>query len=433
MALGGGTFVTQNKTIPGAYINFVTTATGATVFGERGVVALGDSFDWGSDDIFEVTAEEFYKNSMELFGYDALDEKMIGIRDVFKNAKKIYVGRINSINAKKASCVFGDARYAGTRGNDIRIAVYSDPDDSNYKNVYTYVGTALVDTQRVRSMRELEGNDFVIWKSSATLTNTASTPMTGGTNGSITGQAVQIFLDEVGGYNFNALAVISDNESISQLVAEYTKRMRDTVGKKFQSIVHNYFADYEGVINIDPYAVTYEDYLVAYWVAGAVAGCEVNESLTNKVYDGEIEIDSIFTQSELENKIKSGEFVFHRVGDKMRVLKDINSFVDVTTEKGKMFQNNQTVRICDQIAGDVAVLFEEYYMGKVPNDTSGRNSLWSDLVKYHQKLVNIRALDEFDEEAISVEMGDSKNSVVIYEKICPVNSMEQLYMKVTLE
>lgn len=28
MALGGGTFVTQNKTIPGAYINFVTTATG---------------------------------------------------------------------------------------------------------------------------------------------------------------------------------------------------------------------------------------------------------------------------------------------------------------------------------------------------------------------------------------------------------------------
>ena len=87
-----------------------------------------------------------------------------------------------------------------------------------------------------------------------------------------------------------------------------------------------------------------------------------------------------------------------------------------------MFQNNQTVRICDQIASDVAVLFEEYYMGKVPNDTSGRNSLWSDLVKYHEKLVNIRAL-----------MGESKNSVVIYEKICPVNSMEQLYMKVTLE
>ena len=433
MALGGGTFVTQNKTIPGAYINFVTTATGATVFGERGVVALGDSFNWGSNDIFEVTAEDFYKNSMALFGYDALDGKMIGIRDVFKNAKKIYVGRINGNNAKKASCSFGEAKYTGTRGNDIRIAVYSDPDDSSYKNVYTYVGTTIVDTQRVKSMVELRNNNFVVWKSDATLTNTASMPMTGGTNGATTGQAVQSFLDDISGYSFNALTVISDNESINQLVAEYTKRMRDTIGKKFQSIVHNYFADYEGVINIDPYAVSEEDYLVAYWVAGAVAGCEINESLTNKVYDGEIEIDSLYTQSQLENKIKSGEFVFHRVGDKIRVLKDINSFVSVTTEKGKMFQNNQTVRICDQIASDVAVLFEEYYMGKVPNDTSGRNSLWSDLVKYHEKLVNIRALDEFDEEAISVEMGDSKNSVVIYEKICPVNSMEQLYMKVTLE
>ena len=433
MALGGGTFVTQNKTIPGAYINFVTTATGATVFGERGVVALGDSFNWGSNDIFEVTAEDFYKNSMELFGYDALDAKMIGIRDVFKNAKKIYVGRINGNNAKKASCTFGEAKYTGTRGNDIRIAVYSDPDDSSYKNVYTYVGTTIVDTQRVKSMVELRNNNFVVWKSGATLTNTASMPMTGGTNGATTGQAVQSFLDDISGYSFNALAVISDNESINQLVAEYTKRMRDTIGKKFQSVVHNYFADYEGVINIDPYAVSEEDYLVAYWVVGAVAGCEINESLTNKVYDGEIEIDSLYTQSQLENKIKSGEFVFHRVGDKIRVLKDINSFVSVTTEKGKMFQNNQTVRICDQIASDVAVLFEEYYMGKVPNDTSGRNSLWSDLVKYHEKLVNIRALDEFDEEAISVEMGESKNSVVIYEKICPVNSMEQLYMKVTLE
>ena len=433
MALGGGTFVTQNKTIPGAYINFVTTATGATVFGERGVVALGDSFNWGSNNIFEVTAEDFYKNSMALFGYDALDGKMIGIRDVFKNAKKIYVGRINGNNAKKASCSFGEAKYTGTRGNDIRIAVYSDPDDSSYKNVYTYVGTTIVDTQRVKSMVELRNNNFVVWKSDATLTNTASMPMTGGTNGATTGQAVQSFLDDISGYSFNALTVISDNESINQLVAEYTKRMRDTIGKKFQSIVHNYFADYEGVINIDPYAVSEEDYLVAYWVAGAVAGCEINESLTNKVYDGEIEIDSFYTQSQLENKIKSGEFVFHRVGDKIRVLMDINSFVSVTTEKGKMFQNNQTVRICDQIASDVAVLFEEYYMGKVPNDTSGRNSLWSDLVKYHEKLVNIRALDEFDEEAISVEMGESKNSVVIYEKICPVNSMEQLYMKVTLE
>ena len=425
--------MSQDKILPGTYINFVSVASASSVLSDRGIATMPLELDWGKEgEVFEVSNEDFQKDSQKIFGYAHDHEKMNGLSDLFMNAKTLYAYRLNG-GGTKATNAFATALYGGTRGNDIKIAVYSDPDDSSYKNVYTYVGTTIVDTQRVKSMVELRNNNFVVWKSDATLTNTASMPMTGGTNGATTGQAVQSFLDDISGYSFNAITVISDNESINQLVAEYTKRMRDTIGKKFQSIVHNYFADYEGVINIDPYAVSEEDYLVAYWVAGAVAGCEINESLTNKVYDGEIEIDSLYTQSQLENKIKSGEFVFHRVGDKIRVLKDINSFVSVTTEKGKMFQNNQTVRICDQIASDVAVLFEEYYMGKVPNDTSGRNSLWSDLVKYHEKLVNIRALDEFDEEAISVEMGESKNSVVIYEKICPVNSMEQLYMKVTLE
>ena len=75
-------------------------------------------------------------------------------------------------------------------------------------------------------MAELKDNNFVVWKRNATLTNTASTPMTGGNNGSTTGQTVEKFLESIENYSFNALTVISDNESISQLVAEYTKRMR---------------------------------------------------------------------------------------------------------------------------------------------------------------------------------------------------------------
>ena len=39
--LGGGNFTVQNKVLPGAYINFVSTQTVATNIGERGVVALG--------------------------------------------------------------------------------------------------------------------------------------------------------------------------------------------------------------------------------------------------------------------------------------------------------------------------------------------------------------------------------------------------------
>ena len=33
--LGGGTFVTQNKVLPGSYINFVSADNGVNVFGDR--------------------------------------------------------------------------------------------------------------------------------------------------------------------------------------------------------------------------------------------------------------------------------------------------------------------------------------------------------------------------------------------------------------
>ena len=50
MALGGGTFVTQNKVLPGAYINFISTSNTGVVFGERGVCAAPLNLNWGVED-----------------------------------------------------------------------------------------------------------------------------------------------------------------------------------------------------------------------------------------------------------------------------------------------------------------------------------------------------------------------------------------------
>ena len=40
MALGGGVWVTQNKILPGSYINFVSVKRANASLGERGYVAL---------------------------------------------------------------------------------------------------------------------------------------------------------------------------------------------------------------------------------------------------------------------------------------------------------------------------------------------------------------------------------------------------------
>ena len=45
MALGGGTYQTQNKVLPGAYINFVSTPRAMGTMGERGTVCIGMALD----------------------------------------------------------------------------------------------------------------------------------------------------------------------------------------------------------------------------------------------------------------------------------------------------------------------------------------------------------------------------------------------------
>ena len=69
MALGGGTFTSQNKELPGAYINFVSAASASATLSDRGIATMPLELDWGVEgEVFEVTNEDFQKNSLKLFG-----------------------------------------------------------------------------------------------------------------------------------------------------------------------------------------------------------------------------------------------------------------------------------------------------------------------------------------------------------------------------
>jgi hypothetical protein len=112
------------------------------------------------------------------------------------------------------------------------------------------------------------------------------------------------------------------------------------------------------------------------------------------------------------------------------VLKDINSFVSTTKAKNEDFTLNQVIRVLDQIANDIAVLFNESYSGKVPNDKAGRYSLWGDIAKYCEDLQTIRAIEDFSDENLTVTKGEDKTAVVVDLTTTPVCAMEKLYMTV---
>lgn len=435
MALGGGTFTTQNKKLPGAYMNFISAARATANLSERGFAAMPLVLDWGEEGkVVTVTHEQFIRNCQKIFGYEYTHEKMMGLRDLFRNAQTLYFYKLNK--GVKAANKFATAKYGGIRGNDIKIVIAANVDEPSKWDVSTYLGTTLMDTQKaVGKAGDLVSNDYVDFIPTATLEATAATPLASGANGEeVTGQNWQDALAALEAYSFNTLGCLSTTKTVKDLCIEYTKRMRDEVGVKFQCVVYQQAADNKAIISVENKLVgeVEESGNLVYWVTGASAGCKVNKSCTNKQYDGEFDIDVSHTQIQLEDALDAGKYIFHQVGDEVRVLEDINTLTTFTDNESEDFKYNQTVRVIDQIGNDIAVLFNTRYLGIIPNNRSGRISLWNDIVKHHKELERLQAIEDFEAEDVTVEQGDTKKAVVVNDYITVTNAMAQLYMTVVV-
>lgn len=436
MALGGGMFTMQNKVLPGAYVNFVSAANSSVTLSERGIAAMPFVADWGKEnEVMEITNDDFFKNSVKLFGYDYTHPQMQMFREIFKNAKTLYGYRLNS-NAQKAKNTYATAVCGGTRGNAITIVIENDVDSENGFIVKTLLDNVEQDRQIVENAEQLKANDFVTFEN-VELQTTAGMPLTGGTDGE--GREIQNyqkFLEKIEQYRFHALGCNTDKKDIVDLFVAFTKRMRDECGVKFQTVVYRAEkADHEGIISLENKLLNVDynlfgDFSLVYWLTGAVAGCAVQNSLTNMIYDGEYDIDTDYTQRQLEKALENSKMIFHKVGDSVCILKDINTFVSFTKEKNKHFQSNQVVRVLDQIGNDIASIFNRKYLGKVQNNHAGRIAFWNDIVDFYNKLQKIEAITDFISDDIVVEQGDDKDSVVVTTYVTPVQSMEKLYMTV---
>lgn len=344
--LGGGVFVTQNKVLPGSYINVVSASKGSATLGERGAVAIALPLNKYVGKVIEVNRAEFVQNAETLLGYKSTADELVALREIFTHAVKVYVYDLGSDKTVADACGAFEA------------------------------------------------------------------------------------------YDFNILCAYTDEaEDVAAYITQI-KSWRDDMGKKCQLVVYGQEKpNHEGIINVVSTVADEgaEPYALVAWVAGAEAGANVNESCTNMLYDGEYEVVTDKRQSELEQCIKDGEIAFHLVYGEVRLLEDINSLTEVTADKGEDFKSNQTIRVVDQIANDIAKLFNTKYLGKIPNNKSGRVSLWSDIVKHHRQLEDIQAIEDFDSSLLTVEQGDTKKAVVINDVITVTNAMAQLYMTVVVQ
>ena len=223
MSLGGGSFTAENKALPGAYINFVSAASASASLSDRGIATMPLELDWGrEDEVFEVSSEDFQKNSLKLFGYAFDSPKLKGLRDLFMGARTLYAYRLNG-GGKQAANELATALYSGIRGNDLKVAVQANADDATRFDVSTYLGTTRVDLQTVAGAAELMANDYVTFKADTELTVMAASPLTGGTNGTVDGNAHQAYLDKIEPYTYNAMGAVVTDDTTKKLYAAFNK------------------------------------------------------------------------------------------------------------------------------------------------------------------------------------------------------------------
>lgn len=458
--MAGGTWTSQNKVRPGAYINVNSdTLLTTSADNQRGIVFWihAGSFGWGADGVTTVTGTE---NLKALFGVDTSSDELAPLVEILKGfPEKVLVFNSNAgTKATGTNSVIPwtiSAKYAGDKGNNIKVVIYRDATDSTKIDVATYFGTSLVNTQSVLNASELIANDYVEFNVSDgakaddgrqlldAITSTLTVTLTGGTT-VVSDSILSDINNATTTLDFTVLtaAGAESTANVHMMVYNTVRSLREKEGVKVTGVVPfnaNLNYDYEGitvvkngVILSDGTQVT--PTLATGYVAAASAQADVNESLTYSVYPGAVDVNPRYSNSEIESALTNGSMVFTARRDGSVVIEqDINSHHTYTVQKNQFFRKNRVLRVLDAIANDTKEVFESQFIGKVDNDAKGRDIFKANRITYLTGLQAIGAIQNFEPEDITVDAGADKDAVVVKLEVQPTDSMEKLYAQFTVK
>lgn len=459
--MAGGTWTSQNKVRPGAYINFISVPTTSATIGQRGTVAVALPMSWGpSGEIIRVTGDELLNGkAVSKIGVLATDyEASLPYRLALSGCYTALFYRLDVGGTKATATITEtlddgtpasikvDALYAGTMGNNINIVTDIDA-TMHTADVFVLVNGI----QREIIKLTLDDTNSIATDAFAGIVSqyvtftvttagifpvTAGTPLTTGTNGDTTTVDPSGFFAALRYENFQCLAIQSADTALSALVTTQVKNWMEQSGKYVQAVVYDYpAADYEGIISVNQGFVAGNDRvgtdLFPIWVASQTAGAQVNESLTARVVPGATSIlnpiDS--TDQDVIDALNRGQFILtYRQDGAVVIESDINSFTTVTIDKGYPFRKNRVIRTLYELATSIELIFERNYMGKTSNNALGRAAFRGECISLCDQLARLGAITNFNGATdVIVLPGERIDSIVVDITIQVVDSIEKLY------
>lgn len=446
--MAGGNWTTQNKIRPGVYINFDSKTQLELSVGQRGVVAICEPMSWGP--VGEIMKIESGVNTTPYCGYPIYAPQALFLNEIFKGSNRtngptqVLLYRPAADSSKEATATADTltitALYPGVRGNDISIIVIEDVDNTGVFTVKTVVDGAVVDTQTGKLVADLKANDWVKFSGTGALKATAGTPLKGGADGTVQNAAYTTFLTALEAYNFDVL-IYDDTDNTTMLAMQnFVDRLVTKEGMYCQLVASNMTnPDDRFCINVNVGSIVLDNgttitpQQACWWIGGAEAGAQYNQSLTYAQYPHAVDVTPRMTGEEIEASILAGQLTLVPYDGAVKVETDINSLVTYTENISKVYRKNRIIRLCNTIANDIYQQFSKSFIGVVNNNEVGRALFKSVIVGYLITVQNNQGIQNFDaEKDIEVLPGNDIDSIIINLAIQAVDATEKIYMTITV-
>ena len=442
--MAGGNWTAQNKIRPGVYINFKSGAARTVTQGERGTVAIPKALSWGP--VGKVVAVNAGEDTTPSIGYALTDAGALFLREMFKGSNvtggpnTVLLYRLPAEGAAPAAATVEGAGltvtalYPGVRGT-----IAADVDEPGSVTVSTLVSGQGVDVQQVTAAADMKPNGWVTFSGAGPLAASAGVSLTGGVDGTALPSAYAAALEALEPYSFDVLAYDGTDSTVQAAMIAFVKRLAEQEGKHTQLVTSGtQNVDSRYVININSGVVLDDGTRLAanqvvWWLAGAEAGAQYYQSLTYAAYPNAADVAVRQTNSQIEAAIRAGDIVLTQEFGQVRVETDINTLTTYTQDIGEVYHKNTTMRVCSSLANDLYREFSLNYLGKVKNDEAGRGLFQAAVLGYLKTMYERGALSERPvSDDVTVERGDSPDSIVITVALRVADAVEKIYLTITV-
>lgn len=229
-------------------------------------------------------------------------------------------------------------------------------------------------------------------------------------------------LDALETVRFDYLAIPTvKTDGKCEAVATWIKDMREKKQKKIKAVLPSTDADTEGVINfttaknVKTDSVTDEDGNITYIdtkytaeqycarVAGLIAGTPLDISCS---FAPMPELSDCTRLNDIHTPVDNGEFIVFYDGEKVKVVRGVNSLMTLTSTKGKSFKKIKIVEAMDMIYDDIKKAVQDNYIGKYANSYDNKCLLVVAIREYFGELKKAGILSNYSVEIDLEEQTD---------------------------